>query len=304
MVRPEARTGDDDLGPVTDKTSRVEGRVVTVSSRGVRGCYSTSDIPSTSAPIGPGMYYDRGTPRSFTQPPIPFRTHSPATSYHPYTPIPYDPYGYSQLQQTSYDPYAHTSSLAIPMLGLDPTQYFSRTQIPLDEVSGPGLQSGAQFFEQLVGSVPMDLSYSGAEYGATALMSKIAGSKKSKNDGLDIPVFSYVCTSSETGSEVVQSLIQRFAMLGHQTENKLIDLRIRLDTMTADEVRWTPYRSDEITDSPICPIGLSDSLGGFPRGVQLPTTAPITPHVLLDMVARELHCDDIDDATKVGRVST
>ncbi|KAI5658820.1 hypothetical protein M9H77_27613 [Catharanthus roseus] len=41
----------------------------------------------------------------------------------------------------------------------------------------------------------------------------------------------------------------------------------------------------------------------LPRGVQLPTIAPITPHVLLDMVARELDRDDIDDATKVSRAS-
>ncbi|KAI5649957.1 hypothetical protein M9H77_35962 [Catharanthus roseus] len=96
------------------------------------------------------------------------------------------------------------------MPGLDPTQHFSRTQIPLNDVSGTGLQLGAKFFEQLAGSVPVDSSYSGAKYGATArgisssdvglMMSKIAGSrqkrpeksrppanptqrKKSKNDG-------------------------------------------------------------------------------------------------------------------------
>ncbi|KAI5666520.1 hypothetical protein M9H77_16373 [Catharanthus roseus] len=54
------------------------------------------------------------------------------------------------------------------MPGLDPTQHFSRTQIPLNDVSGPGLQLGAQFFEQLAGFVPVDSSYSGAKYGATA----------------------------------------------------------------------------------------------------------------------------------------
>ncbi|KAI5657160.1 hypothetical protein M9H77_25953 [Catharanthus roseus] len=42
--------------------------------------------------------------------------------------------------------------------------------------------------------------------------------------------------------------IQRFVMLGHKTEKKLVDLRIHLDTMTADEIRWIPYRSDEIID--------------------------------------------------------
>ncbi|KAI5663261.1 hypothetical protein M9H77_22584 [Catharanthus roseus] len=31
--------------------------------------------------------------------------------------------------------------------------------------------------------------------------------------------------------------------------------------------------------------------------------APITPHVLLDMISRELDREDIDDATKVGRAS-
>ncbi|KAI5682870.1 hypothetical protein M9H77_04098 [Catharanthus roseus] len=41
----------------------------------------------------------------------------------------------------------------------------------------------------------------------------------------------------------------------------------------------------------------------LPRSVQLPTIAPITPHILLDMVARELDRDDIDDATKVSRAS-
>ncbi|KAI5672261.1 hypothetical protein M9H77_12625 [Catharanthus roseus] len=38
-------------------------------------------------------------------------------------------------------------------------------------------------------------------------------------------------------------------------------------------------------------------------GVQFPTAAPITPHVLLDMISRELDRDDIHDPTKVGRAS-
>ncbi|KAI5672083.1 hypothetical protein M9H77_12447 [Catharanthus roseus] len=45
MVRPSSRRGDDDLGPVTDMTGRVEGRTVIASSRGVRGRHSTSDLP-------------------------------------------------------------------------------------------------------------------------------------------------------------------------------------------------------------------------------------------------------------------
>ncbi|KAI5649889.1 hypothetical protein M9H77_35894 [Catharanthus roseus] len=72
------------------------------------------------------------------------------------------------LHWISYNPYTHAPSLPIRMRGLDPTQHFSRTQIPLNDVSGPRLQLGAKFFEQLAGSVPVDSSYSGAEYGATA----------------------------------------------------------------------------------------------------------------------------------------
>ncbi|KAI5652271.1 hypothetical protein M9H77_29458 [Catharanthus roseus] len=179
------------------------------------------------------------------------------------------------------------------------------------------------------------------------------------------------------GARLCKPHIQRFAMLGHKTENKLIDLRIHLDTMTADEVRWTPYRSDEIIDvwvstyhgiiayfdcvKPYMPdrqrrpannrvymvnnvfieafwleapspllTSTWTSIPAIPpsrctddympwflprthpriqnpdrlsRGVQLPTIAPITPPVLLDMVARELDRDDIDDATKVSRAS-
>ncbi|KAI5652854.1 hypothetical protein M9H77_30041 [Catharanthus roseus] len=85
MVRPRARRGDDDLSAVTDRTGWVEGRVVTASSRGVRGRHSTSDIPSTFAPIAPGMYYDPGAPGSSTHPPILFTTHPPTTSYYSYT---------------------------------------------------------------------------------------------------------------------------------------------------------------------------------------------------------------------------
>ncbi|KAI5674257.1 hypothetical protein M9H77_14621 [Catharanthus roseus] len=47
MVRPSGRRGDADLGPVTDMTGRVEGHLVTASSRGVRGRHNSSDIPVT-----------------------------------------------------------------------------------------------------------------------------------------------------------------------------------------------------------------------------------------------------------------
>ncbi|KAI5681141.1 hypothetical protein M9H77_02368 [Catharanthus roseus] len=310
MVEPVTRRSDDDLGPLTDRTGLVEGRAVTTSSCCVRGRHSTLDILSTFAPIGP-----------------------------------------------------------------DPTQYFSKTQIPLNEVSDPGLQLGAQFFEQLARSVQVDSSYNSAEYGATAcgnpssdaglVMSKITGSrqkrpekshpptnpmqrKKSKNGGWeqtgpadggpqdlvlvpsysdhvagsiwrgqdrgilksrshcvsltswtpsdptvvqldlaavaesprsglsteqratcyvlylpDSSLFTYKSENNVPGKlwPLVKNIylyfpmfpppvrpratlcklhIQRFAILGHKTENKLLDLLIHLDTMTANKARQTP----------------------------------------------------------------
>ncbi|KAI5671968.1 hypothetical protein M9H77_12332 [Catharanthus roseus] len=41
----------------------------------------------------------------------------------------------------------------------------------------------------------------------------------------------------------------------------------------------------------------------LPRSVQLPTTTPITLHVLVDIISREVRCDDIDYATRIGRIS-
>ncbi|KAI5674384.1 hypothetical protein M9H77_14748 [Catharanthus roseus] len=54
------RRGDDDLGPVIDRTGRVEGRIITASSRGVRWRYSTSDLPVTPTPLAPGFHHGTG----------------------------------------------------------------------------------------------------------------------------------------------------------------------------------------------------------------------------------------------------
>ncbi|KAI5670775.1 hypothetical protein M9H77_11139 [Catharanthus roseus] len=142
------------------------------------------------------------------------------------------------------------------------------------------------------------------------------------------------------GARLCKPCIQRFATLGHKTKNKLIDLHIRLDTMTTDEEHrrpannrvcmvknvfiealWREAPSHLLTSTwtSILAIPLSQCTDDYmpwflprthpriqnpdrlSRGVQLSTTTPITPHVLLDMVAHELDCDDIDDATKVSR---
>ncbi|KAI5652851.1 hypothetical protein M9H77_30038 [Catharanthus roseus] len=40
------------------------------------------------------------------------------------------------------------------------------------------------------------------------------------------------------GTEACKPYIQQFPMLGYKNENKLLNIRLRLDVMTADEVRW------------------------------------------------------------------
>ncbi|KAI5662527.1 hypothetical protein M9H77_21850 [Catharanthus roseus] len=152
MVRPDARRGDDDLGPVKERTGRVEGCTVSASSRGLRGRHSTSNIPSTPSLFATGMYYDTGAPESSIQlSHISIRSRPPLPSHRPHTPVLYDIYGsshpLSQPPPALYDPYIHAPSVRphIP--------YRSKVQEPLNEFSGPGRNLGAEFFEQLVGEV-------------------------------------------------------------------------------------------------------------------------------------------------------
>ncbi|KAI5671682.1 hypothetical protein M9H77_12046 [Catharanthus roseus] len=98
MVRPSGHRGNDDLGPVTDKTVRVQGCTVKASSRGVRGRHSTSDLPSTPTPLPAGFHYDTGATGSSTQPPpIPFRSRPPLPSHLSHTPVLYEAYGSTHL---------------------------------------------------------------------------------------------------------------------------------------------------------------------------------------------------------------
>ncbi|KAI5649413.1 hypothetical protein M9H77_35418 [Catharanthus roseus] len=319
--------GDDDLGHVIDRTSRVEGLAVTASSHGVRGCHSTSDIPSTSAPIGPGM------------------THPPTTLYYPYTPVPYDPYGYSHPPQTSYDSYAHAPSLPIRMPGLDTTQYFSRTQILLNKVSGPGLQVACSCVEaSSSGHRPTPGKGKGLTCNFISVMSNIVGSqqkrpkksrpptnptqrKKSNNDGWE-----------QTGpaNEVhrIQSLSLRIAVTSlviYGSDLDISDSNIGINGQDLPAVAKSPRSGLSTEQGAACYVfyllgssiftdksgnngaatlaylyrilgqtsrvdakelsgywSLLEDLefGQAPPSVQLPTTAPITPHVLLDMIAR------------------
>ncbi|KAI5650316.1 hypothetical protein M9H77_36321 [Catharanthus roseus] len=157
MVRLGGRRGDHDLGPVLDKTGRVEGRTVTASSRGLRGQHSYSDIPSTPTPFATGMYYDTSAPGSSAQPPhILIRSRPPIPSHHPHTPGSYDTYGFShppsQPAPALYDPYVHAPSVRPNIL------YRSKVQEPMNEFSGPERKLGAEFWDQIVGAVHTDSS--------------------------------------------------------------------------------------------------------------------------------------------------
>ncbi|KAI5682471.1 hypothetical protein M9H77_03699 [Catharanthus roseus] len=159
MVRPSGRRGNDDVGPVTDMTGRVEGRIVTASSGGVRGRYSSSDLPATPTHLAPGFHHGTGEPRSSAQPPaIPFRSRPPLQLHLSHTPVPYEPYGSAQPSSyptdTVYDPYLHALIIRprIP--------YRSATQKPILE-----------FID--VWRCPSDFScsthgYSHAEYGVSS----------------------------------------------------------------------------------------------------------------------------------------
>ncbi|KAI5652852.1 hypothetical protein M9H77_30039 [Catharanthus roseus] len=106
MVRPSSCRGDDDIGPVTDRTGRVKGLTVTASSRGVRGQRSTSDLPATPSHLAPGFHHGTSETGSSTQSPaIPFRSRPPLQHHLSHTPVPYEPYGSTQ---PSSHPQIHT----------------------------------------------------------------------------------------------------------------------------------------------------------------------------------------------------
>ncbi|KAI5652679.1 hypothetical protein M9H77_29866 [Catharanthus roseus] len=155
MVRPSSHRGDDDLGPVTDMTCRVQDCTVTTLSRGVRGRHSTSDLSYTSTPLPAGFHYDIGTPRSSTQPPpVHFLSRLPLPSLSSHTPVLYDAYRS-----------AHPPSYPCPQCMI-PT-YILLLYKPLNEFSGLARKLGAEFFEPMVGAVPPDSSYSTHDYTAT-----------------------------------------------------------------------------------------------------------------------------------------
>ncbi|KAI5681937.1 hypothetical protein M9H77_03165 [Catharanthus roseus] len=105
--------------------------------------------------------------------------------------------------------------------------------------------------------------------------------------------------------------IQQFPTLGYKNKNKLLDIFLRLDVMTANEVRWVPYRMQEIR---ACWVStwhgfiayfdcveryMSDRVlrqfsnpriqnpGNIPSGCHLPVAPVMATQALLDLIARE-----------------
>ncbi|KAI5683292.1 hypothetical protein M9H77_04520 [Catharanthus roseus] len=94
MLRPSGRRGDDNLGPVTNRTGRVEGCIVIASSR---------------------------SGYSIQPPAVPFRSRPPLQPHLSHTPMIYEPNGFahppSHPTDKVYDPYLHTPTI---MLGAAP----------------------------------------------------------------------------------------------------------------------------------------------------------------------------------------
>ncbi|KAI5676747.1 hypothetical protein M9H77_07697 [Catharanthus roseus] len=42
--------------------------------------------------------------------------------------------------------------------------------------------------------------------------------------------------------------MQMFPTIDYKSESKLLDIRLRLDMMTADEIRWIPYMTQDVRD--------------------------------------------------------
>lgn len=55
---PQSRRRNGDLGLVADTSGRLQSCTVIVSSQGMRGRHSTSNILTTLDPVGPGIYHD------------------------------------------------------------------------------------------------------------------------------------------------------------------------------------------------------------------------------------------------------
>ncbi|KAI5674471.1 hypothetical protein M9H77_14835 [Catharanthus roseus] len=173
MVRPSGRRGDVDLGPVTDRTGRVEGCPMTASSRGVRGRHNTSDIPVLIPLLHPIFIMIQVKPGLLPNHLLYFLDLD--LHLHPHlshTPIPYEPYKSahpsSHHTDTVYDPY-----LQAPTVVRYRIPYRSTFQEPI-------LYDGSQARQDSSCSTH---GYSHAEYGVSSFDHYVLGPADRVSEG-------------------------------------------------------------------------------------------------------------------------
>ncbi|KAI5680869.1 hypothetical protein M9H77_02096 [Catharanthus roseus] len=115
-----------------------------------------------------------------------------------------------------------------------------------------------------------------------------------------------------------------FPILGHKTKHKLVDIRLRLDMMSADEVRhWLEAPSHLLTETwtsipTILPSACTNDymewflLRTHPRiqnpinvsrEFHVPVDLPMPASALMDMIAREVHRDDAEKEEKYDKIA-
>ncbi|KAI5683984.1 hypothetical protein M9H77_05212 [Catharanthus roseus] len=306
MVRPSGRGGDGDLGPVTDRTGRVEGRTVTASSRGVRGRDSTSDLPAT--PTHLGFHHGTGEPGSFAQPPaIPFRSRPPLQPHLFHTPMPYEPYRSTQLS-------SHPTNTPIHVA---PVAHSSGSDGRPRHGKGKGLTDSFMPVMSLAEGDPVDpelIPSYGGHVAGPIWREQDRGSLKFRSSYMAL-------TSWELTDGHVRPLASR-SMLGYKNENKLLDIRLRLDVMTTDEpqearrppnnrmyVLMNTFTWNSVPAIP--PSSCTDNYMGWylprshpsiqnpeniPSGFHLLVAPVMPPQALLDLIAREATREDLEDS--------
>ncbi|KAI5649687.1 hypothetical protein M9H77_35692 [Catharanthus roseus] len=246
MVRPEAHRGDDDLGLVTDRTGRVQDRVVITSSRGVRGRHNTFDILATPAPLGPGIYYDPSAPGSSTQPSL-YGLRPVLLPHHTIHTLPY-PMILMDLVSHHISPHLY-HMIHMHMLLLCLPQ-------PLNEVSGgPRLQLAAKFFEQLVLGVQADLSYSTGNYAAIDYGHPSSEPCSGRDSGTTF--------ESDRGQSEEPDMV-RFVYIGDEDDQ---DEPVPVAPASSSSVRPAPGKGKGLNDSFMSVMMLIPSYSGHVAGI-------------------------------------
>ncbi|KAI5659197.1 hypothetical protein M9H77_27990 [Catharanthus roseus] len=292
MVHPSGRRGDDDLSPVTDRTGRVQGRTVTALSRGVRERHSTSDLPSTPTPLPAGFYHDTGAPWSSTQPPlVHFRSRPPHSSHFSHTPVPYEAYGSA---------YPHSSHH--PDYGVSPSEPFIGRRHSAD--LGAEADRGGVLCPAVI---ELHVIYSTCWVALCSLQEWQHSSFQILALGEGCEIGWEVCLGCCDASIYVQkswSCLTRgckgvswvlVTAGGYKIEHKLLDIRLWLDMMSAEEVRWMLYGLQEIRD---CWVS---TWHGFIAVFDV--VEPYMPdRALLDLIARKARREDAGKKEKFDRI--